>query len=63
MGTVEHMTDRAKIDETTDEAGPERLGQRRQPAGPRRLGGWGHVVLHDDALPPELEAAFRGDEA
>ena len=30
---------------------------------PRRLGGWGHVILADDfdELPPDLDSAFAGE--
>ncbi len=37
----------------------------RASAEPRRLGGWGPVVVHDDfdELPDDLAAAFRGEQA
>lgn len=37
-----------------------RLVPGTQPLGPRRLGGWGPVVIHDDfaVLPDDLAAAF-----
>ena len=36
----------------------------RASAHPRRLGGWGPLVIHDDfdELPDELAAAFRGEQ-
>ena len=36
----------------------------RETVEPRRLGGWGPIVIHDefDELPDELAAAFRGEQ-